>query len=327
MISVAPSALSKLQAFIHPSFNVKMAYACGAALLIAVIGCPLTSVYVTKPGILALGFGAIAIVALPVVLYLHEQKKYYMRDSLLVLLWAFYLTLMLGFPVTVAARLGMNIPLQDLRFAQWDRWLGIHVPDIQAWAFTGWQGDFLTNCYLLLIPFMQVAIVLPILTGKLKDAQRFIVANLIAFAIGLPIFAVLPGINPWYGDHFVAVPGDALCKTFVLLAIRRPGPYLYQYPAGAICFPSFHVIWAMLSVQALWGLRLLRVPAAIFAAVIIISTVTTGNHYVVDVLGGMVVAVVAMMIAQRISSSFVEHRAPSLRSISGWIRKVKPTSA
>ena len=303
----------RIRELIHPGFNLQMAYACGVSLLIAVIGLPLTSVYVSGIGTWALGFGVIVVVASPIVLYLHEQKKYYVRDSAVVLLGAFFLTLMLGFVVTVAARLGMDIPLQDLRFARWDSWFGIRVPIIQAWASTRWQGNVLTRCYLLLIPFMQIAIALPIFTGKLKDAQRFVAANLVAFVIGLPIFALMPGIDPWYADHFVAVPGDALCKAFVLLAIRRPGPYLYQYPAGAICFPSFHVIWAMLSVQALWGVRILRIPATTFAAAIIISTITTGNHYVVDVLGGIVVAIVAMFVAQRISCSFVEHPVPSLR--------------
>jgi membrane-associated phospholipid phosphatase len=274
------------------------------------------SISIANPGTLAIGLGAIAVLTLPVVLYLHEKKKYYVRDSLLTVFWAFFFTLMLGYPVTLAARLGVNIPLQDLRFEQWDSWLGIHVSDIHAWALTHWFGMFEEKCYLQLFTFMQIAILLPIFTGRLKSAQSFIVSNLVAFAIGLPFFALLPGIDPWYAGHFMAVPDAEMCKSFVLLAIRQPGPYLYQYPAGAICFPSFHVIWAMLSVQAFWGFRWLRVPACLFATLIVVSTITTGNHYFVDVIAGILVAAVAMLIADRISGSFIEHRAPSL-----WFRR------
>jgi hypothetical protein len=308
-----PRYRMRLRALVHPGFNLQMAYAGAGLLLIAFVGCPLTSIRIADPGTLALGLGAIAVLALPIVLYLHEKEKYYLRDSLLTVFWAFYFTLMLGFPVTLAARLGMHIPLQDLRFEQWDRWLGIHVSDIHAWALTHWFGVFAEKCYLQLFTFMQIAILLPIFTGRLKAAQSFIVANLVAFVVGLPFFALLPGIDPWYGDHFMAVPDAAMCKSFVLLAIREAGPYIYKYPAGAICFPSFHVIWAILCVYALWGYRYLRLPACLFGTLIVISTVTTGNHYVVDVLGGIAVTVAAIIIASRITRTITEHAPPSLR--------------
>ncbi len=306
-------AFSKALDFIRPGFNLQIAYAGIAVLLIGFVGCLLTSVRVSDVGSLALGLGVIAVVVLPLILNFHEKGKFYARDSLSTIVWAFFFTLMLGFPVTVAARVGASIPLQDLRFEQWDRWIGIHVPDIAAWASNHILGKIANRSYLMLFPFMQIAILLPIFTGRLKYSQRFLVANLVALAIGLPIFACLPGIDPWYADHFQAIPDEAMCKAFILLAIRRPGPYLYQYPAGAVCFPSFHVIWAMLSVQALWGLRLLRIPAVLFATVIVLSTITTGNHYVVDVLAGIVLACGAMFIAYRISRSYPEHQAPSLR--------------
>jgi hypothetical protein len=208
---------------------------------------------------------------------------------------------MLGFPVTVAARLGMGIGLQDLRFAQWDGWLGVHVPDLAAWASTHWLGILANKSYNILFPLMQVAILLPIFTGKVKYAQRFLTTNLVAFALGLPVFAFLPGIDPWFGDHFTAAPDLALGQSFVLLAIRHPGPYVYQYPAGVICFPSFHVIWAILCVQALWGFRFLRIPVSLFSALIVFSTLTTGNHYLCDVLAGIVLAVSAMVITEWLS--------------------------
>jgi len=206
----------------------------------------------------------------------------------------------------------MGIGLQDLLFAQWDRWLGVHVPDLAAWASTHWLGILANKSYNILFPLMQVAILLPIFTGKVKYAQRFLTTNLVAFALGLPVFAFLPGIDPWFGDHFTATPDLALGQSFVLLAIRHPGPYVYQYPAGAICFPSFHVIWAILCVHALWGFRFLRIPVSLFSALIVFSTLTTGNHYLCDVLAGFVLAAAAIVMTEWLSRHLAQVSPSSL---------------
>jgi hypothetical protein len=312
MINASPIIDSRLRALMRPGFNLAMAYIAATILAIPFTCFPLMSIQVAEPRSIALGFVILAVLAFPILAYLHESKKQYLRDSFLALIWVVYFTLTLGFPVTAAARMGMRIPLQDLRFQQWDSWMGVRTLDIQAWASTHWLGMIANQSYLLLFHFMQFAIVLPILVGKLRSTHRFVVANLVAFAIGLPLFALLPAVAPWYATQYTNTPGAALCKEVVLLAIRRPGPYIYQYPAGAIGLPSFHAIWAILSVQALWEVRILRIPAFLFATSIVISTVTTGNHYVVDVIAGIALAGVAMFIAERICGSFPEYQAPAL---------------
>jgi len=70
----------------------------------------------------------------------------------------------------------------------------------------------------------------------------------------------------------------------------------------------------MLGAQAFWGIRLLRIPSCILTMLVVVSTVTTGNHYVVDVIGGIIVAVVAMYLADRAARGIVEHPIAPLRS-------------
>ena len=302
MSTSAPPAPSRIRVFVRPGFHLQMAYASAVIVLVSVLGCPLTGTHVPDVGTMAIGLAAVAVVLVPLLLYLEERglrKKWqlYVRDSLLTILWALFFTLMLGYPVTVAARLGMGIGLQDAHFIQWDGWLGVNVAAISAWASNHRLGILVNRTYNLLFPYMRLAILLPVFAGKIKYAQKFLIANLAAFAIGLPVFVFFPGVGPWFGLHLAARPDQAACQALVLL-IRQPGPYLYQYPAGVICFPSFHVIWAMLCAYALWGFRWLRIPALLFSALIVFSTMTIGNHYLCDVLAGMVLGIAAIVIAE-----------------------------
>jgi hypothetical protein len=297
---LAPPARSRFQSLTKPSCNLQMAYAGVAILIVSIVGCHLTSVEVPFAGSTAIGFAFALVAALPLLLYLQEKEKLYLFDSILTIFWALFLTFMLVFPATIAARLGSGIALQDSRFAELDRALGVSTPGIMAWASAHWLGNLVNKSYFLLFPLMRIAILLPVLAGKVKHAQKFLSANVVAFALGLAMFALLPAIGPWYGYHLAARP-DQTASQALLLLIRRPGPYLYQNPEGIICFPSFHVVWTILCAQALWGFRALRLPVSVLSGLIIFSTMTTGEHYFVDVLAGILLAAMGIVTANRLS--------------------------
>lgn len=58
---------------------------------------------------------------------------------------------------------------------------------------------------------------------------------------------------------------------------------------GVVSFPSFHTIWAIILVAAYRG-TFLYVPMAIINAVMLVSTMTAGMHYGLDVLAGALIA-------------------------------------
>jgi hypothetical protein len=276
------------------SFQLQMAYVSGAVLAVSVVGCRLTSVSIPDVASAVIGFTFVLAAIVPLLFYLREKKRFYLVDSILTILWAFFLFYMLPFPATIAARMGRHIDLQDSHFLQWDSMFGISAPKIIAWVSQLGLGGFLFKTYFTLFPLMQICILLPILTGKVKRAQQFLTAIVAAFAIGLPLFAFLPAIGPWYGFHLLARP-DQEASQALLLLIRRSDHYLYQYPSGIICFPSFHVIWAIFCARTLWGFPLLRIPGTILCGLIIFSTLSTGEHYFCDLLAGVLVAVAALV--------------------------------
>jgi membrane-associated phospholipid phosphatase len=63
---------------------------------------------------------------------------------------------------------------------------------------------------------------------------------------------------------------------------------------GLISFPSFHTANAILFIWALWPLRLLRPVILVVNVLLIASTPLAGAHYLVDLIGGAVVAVGAI---------------------------------
>jgi membrane-associated phospholipid phosphatase len=289
------TAKRRIQTSANLGFHLRMVYAVATLVIISYAGCRLTSIHTDISG------RVIAIVAMfamvsPLPIYWHEKGRIAMRESSLVVPWELLLAALLSFPVLIAARLRM--PLQDTLFGGVDQSLGIYVPSIEVGADHHWLGALLNRSYPWLLPLLAAAAFVPALMGKMKHAREFLVANLVAFAIGLPLFALLPAVGPWYCYHLAPNPAQAACWA-QFLALRVPGPYIFQeQAAGVVCFPSFHVIWAILCASALWGFRSIRIPVALLSLMIIASTLTTGWHYFSDVLGGVVIAALSMAIAK-----------------------------
>jgi hypothetical protein len=278
-------------------FHLWMAYACAGILVISVVVCKLTLTQLT------LGDSMIALLVvlaglLPLPLYWDDKQRIDMREGAMTILWAFVLAVILPFSVWAATRVGT--PLQDATLVRLDAAFGVSVPRMMTWASHHLLGEVANWSYALLIPLLPIAAFAPGLTGKWKDARAFLVANLVAFAIGLVGFALLPAVGPWYGYHFAGTAQQMRCQTDLLL-MRIPGLYSTQ-AAGVVCFPSFHVIWAVLCARALWGFKYLRLPISILSGMIILSTMTTGWHYFSDVLAGVIVAILSIAAARVINS-------------------------
>jgi PAP2 superfamily len=275
-------------------FHLRMAFAVSTMLFISIVGCQLTSIRIPDAGSrgIALAVVLAAVMSLPV--YWHEKQRKEMREAALVIPWALVLAIILPLSVDVGARVAM--PLQDANFVRLDHMLGISEPQISAWASRHWIGHLINRSYPLLFLLLPAATFLPALIGKWIEAREFVVSNIAAFAIGIPLFSLLPAIGPWYGYHLAAGAGQLECQSYLLL-LRVPGP-IVSHAAGIVCFPSFHVIWAILSARALWGFRFLRLPVGLLSGLMILSTITTGWHYFVDVLGGVFVASLSIALAQ-----------------------------
>ena len=240
--------------------------------------------------------------AIPGMLW-HDRKAYARRDAALTLPWAFILMMLL--PVAAVLSAQLQFPLRDALFVKFDLALGLNDPAIVAWCTRhSLVGNVLDQAYSLLTPLLVCAIFLPALLGKAEAAQRFVLANMIAFLGSFPLFALIPAVGPWYGFHFPANEPQ-LVDEAATVALHMGAPVAAM--AGILCFPSFHVIWAALSAFALSSVKPLKMVAAATAFLVVVSTVTTGWHYAADLGAGLIIAGLSWLLADVLIRRVVLH--------------------
>jgi membrane-associated phospholipid phosphatase len=192
-----------------------------------------------------------------------------------------------------------HAPLCDRLLADLDRRMGIEVPAVlSAMAVHPHLRAYLSFSYDLLFPLMVAAVVLPALRFHFTAAKEYIVATSFATLAGAGFLAGLPAVGPWVVYGFAPSATQAQTQN-LLLNLHALRPHVIQMAeSGIICFPSFHVVLSILSVAALFSIRHIRIPAFIVGGSIALSTLTTGWHYMVDVAGGIALAVLSVAVAK-----------------------------
>jgi hypothetical protein len=218
----------------------------------------------------------------------------------LIVFWSFLLDGLLRFPVYLAAR--SRAPLQDEALAHFDRMAGLEVPAIlRLMADHSVVKSVLAVSYDLLFPLMVFSVMLPAVMYRWRAAKELLVATSFATLLGSLMFALVPAVGPWIVYHYPPSAQQRACQA-LFLTLRTGGVHvLTPDDKGIICFPSFHVLLAILSCIALCSIKTLRIPAIVVTACVVISTLTTGWHYIADVLAGLTLAVAAVLVAKAYS--------------------------
>jgi len=259
----------------------------------------------------------VAIGALPFLVICWEWRRKWFGTSLDLLstgAWVLTVWILIGPLVQIAAR--SPAPLVDATLAQ------IDSQTIQTVTVVRWLRDFprlgaaSQAAYDSLWPLAITAVFLPTLCGHARDVRHYLLATSISILLTLGLFSLWPAIGPWTIEAFN--PGKTQAQIGPYLSYLKTraipeGPEL----EGIVAFPSFHVILAILSTRALWGITRLRVVSAALCVAICISTVATGWHYVIDVFAGIAVAAVSQLFAswalrtQTVSALHGFYRSPT----------------
>jgi membrane-associated phospholipid phosphatase len=186
-------------------------------------------------------------------------------------------------------------PLTDAALSRWDEALGFswldfwervqpHMPVLrQAYRSFAWQPILM----LLTLAWL----------GLHRTAWIFVSAASLSLATALGLFLIFPAKAAMI--HYGAGTEYAGTAFLAPLEYLREGgnhitPDLFQ---GYVTFPSYHATCGAILIWAAWT-TVLRWPIMTLNVLLIISAIPVGGHYLVDVLGGVALAIVAIWLAK-----------------------------
>ena len=129
-------------------------------------------------------------------------------------------------------------------------------------------------------------------------------AFLISAAIGLTCYVLYPMAPPRFMPGFV----DVMERDGLGLDGSAAGPFYNPYAA----MPSLHVGWSFLAglMVVRYGRWLwLRVLGALLPVLMAFAVLGTGNHYLLDIVAGIVIAIVSLVLARSLTQAVIHWRA------------------
>ncbi|MFL9841372.1 phosphatase PAP2 family protein [Sphingomonas sp. ST-64] len=200
----------------------------------------------------------------------------------------------------VASYVGMKQSgtLTDSLLDQADRAMGFSWTAIRAWVEqTPVLISVLTHAYNLCTPMPLLIVALLCATHRSDRCYRFLKLFAVALVVTLAVALFFPAIAAFAFYGYSPVPQNALHYGEIIAGLRDGSLTAIDLRnlGGILTFPSFHATMAILFAWALWPIRQARAAATIANGLMLVAAVPIGGHYGVDILGGSLIAVAAIL--------------------------------
>ncbi len=214
-------------------------------------------------------------------------------------------TPVLGGMSYLAAR--ANLPLIDNGLIAADRLAGFSWKDYIGWLNKHpLLSDILSIAYVSAGPEMLVVLLLLYAYKNTLQIQRFTLVFILGSLVTIIIASLLPSVGGYIyyninlSDYPNLHPAAARVHEGVLLGMRDHSIRVFQFPIrGIVSFPSFHTSTALLLIYAAWPFKRLRPFCIAINLIIIWSVMGDGGHYLADVVGGTIIALLAIAASEK----------------------------
>ena len=216
----------------------------------------------------------------------------------------------------------LHRPLVDESLAAADRAFGIDWMAYVVWIKSNaFVSLVLTGAYMSTTLQLAAAIMFLGITQRIGRLDELTFAFMIGAAVSIGVWCVYPsfGALPLHYAHGLPAPGFTLAMSEAdarnLLAIHagHVAPLRFDEMAGLIGSPSFHTVMALLTVWAMRGLRIAFPLAVAVNIPVLLAIPADGGHHFVDMAGGLVVAVLAVAVANALLKARVAMSRPEMR--------------
>jgi membrane-associated phospholipid phosphatase len=215
--------------------------------------------------------------------------------------WVPFIALFLGYEAVrgiapkshIPVHYGFIIRVDKAMFGGTDpsQWLQAHLGDLH------WLAIACTVVYFchFIIP---IAVGMVLWLVDRVQFLRFTVALLAMSFAAFVVFLLVPVAPPWLANHHHLLPG---VHSLIALPSSVSPYYNWLDPDSAAAFPSLHSAYPLLAALALWPVtRRGAAFAFTWSAAVWFSVVYLGQHYVTDVIGGIVFALLTWLIMTQI---------------------------
>lgn len=203
----------------------------------------------------------------------------------------------------LAALPASPFPIHDVELVAFEHFIGLPVSNLSAWSHAYPLFEtFFNNVYdSISVAIILLVIVLPIFDKQFlsRTLYRFVICVISASFIAY----LFPVISPDFGysgaGHYAK---DAAGYAKLFFAVRSGSDHYVTYD---ISLPSFHVIFALLFAKSITDIikHPLAKIAYLYVMLVAISTITTGWHYLLDIVAAFIVFYLACVMQRFLAGS------------------------
>ena len=221
------------------------------------------------------------------------------------MLEALFFLMVIGPPLAVMdyPLQALAFPLRDAEFAAIDVAMGFDWMSHLTWlSHSQIASHLLVAAYQSCMLQLAAVVILLSLTRQYENLREL----LFLFVVTALVVSFFSTIWPAEGAYAFHKPAEALRilgdKTIGVMhlepvrALRSGALHTFDldHAEGLVTLPSFHAIFAILLAWCTRARRSIFVPLAIWNALVCVSAVAVGGHFLIDVLAGCAIAFAAM---------------------------------